>query len=55
MILAVFDHVLAVVKDAVEALVQVRHVITAVEVVVDKDFPVAIEAIVATLEPVKIV
>ena len=54
MALAVFDHVVAVIEHAVEAFVQVRHVITAVEIVVDKNFPVAVEAVMPPLEPVKI-
>src|SRR6185503_10388982 len=55
MITAVFDHVFAVVEDAVETFVQVRHVITAVEIVVDEDFPVAVEAVISSFEPVKLV
>ena len=37
------DHVLAVVEDRGQALVEVRHVVAAVEVVVDEDLPVALE------------
>src|SRR5688500_11708166 len=51
---AVFDHVVAVVEHAIQTFVQVGHVITAIEIVVDKDFPVAVEAVVAALEPGKI-
>ena len=54
MVRAVFDHVVAVVEHAVEAFVQVRHVITAVKIVIDEDFPVAIEMVVTAFEPVQI-
>src|SRR5262245_14102215 len=49
----VLDRVLAVVENAVEALVQMGHVIAAVEVVVDEHLPVAVESVVAPLHPVK--
>src|SRR6185503_18996976 len=52
--LAVLDRVLAVVEHAVETFVQVRHVITTVKIVVDKHFPIAIELIMTTLEPMQI-
>ena len=48
--LAVLDRVAAVVEDAVQALVQVRHVVAAVEVVVDEDLPVAVERVAAALD-----
>ncbi len=41
----VFDGVVRVVEDAVESLVQVRNVIAAIEVVVNVDFPIAIEGV----------
>src|SRR5687767_13819944 len=53
MTLAVLDHVLAVIEHAVETFVQVRNVITAVEVVVDKHFPVAVEVVMTALEPMQ--
>ena len=31
-----------------------RHVVAAVEIIIDEDFPVALERIVAPLEPVKL-
>ena len=37
----ILDGVLLVVENAVQSLVQVGHVVAAVEIVVDKDFPVA--------------
>ena len=43
--LAVFDSVVSVVEDAVEALVQMRHMVAAVEIVVDVDLPVAVERV----------
>jgi hypothetical protein len=45
------DGVLAVVEDAVEPLVQVRHVIAAVEIVVDEHLPVAVQRVAAALHP----
>ena len=51
--LAVFDRVLRVIEHAVEALVQVRNVVPAVEIVVDEDLPVAFELVVPALEPVQ--
>ena len=52
--LAVFNTVIAIVKNAVETLVQVRHVIAAVEIIIDKDFPVAVESVATALDPMKI-
>src|SRR6185369_3495214 len=54
MVRAVFDRVVAVVEYAVETLVQIRYVITAVEIVVDKHFPVTVKMIMTPLEPVQI-
>jgi len=42
---AVFDGVVGVVEDAVEALVQVGDVVAAIEIVVDVDLPVAFERV----------
>ena len=36
----VFDHVLAVVEDAVESFVKMRHMIATVEIVIDEHLPV---------------
>ena len=49
--LAELDRVPAVVENTVEALVQVRHVVSAVQIVVDEDLPVAVERVVPPLEP----
>ena len=51
---AVFNRVLTMVENAVETLVQMRHVIAAVEIVVDKDFPVAVQSVATALDPIKI-
>ena len=53
-VLAVFDHVPAVVEHAVESFVQMRHVIAAVEIVIHKDFPVAVKDVMAAFHPVKV-
>ena len=47
------DRVFAVVEDAVEPLVEMRHVIAAVEIVVDEHLPVAVEGVRAPLHPVQ--
>src|ERR1041384_641298 len=52
-VLAVFDRVVSVIEDTVETFVQMRHVITAVQVVVDENFPVAAERVCPALEPMK--
>ena len=52
-VLAVFDRVVSVIEDTVETFVQMRHVITAVQVVVDENFPVAVERVCPALEPMK--
>ena len=49
--LASFDLVVAVIENAVQAAVNMRHVIAAVEIIVDEDFPVAVDSIVAAFEP----
>jgi len=51
--LEILDGVLCVFDDAAEALVGVGNVITAVEVIVDVDLPVAIQRINAAIEVVK--
>ena len=33
---------------------QVRHVIAAVKIIIDKDFPVAVQAVATALDPVKV-
>src|ERR1044072_3488517 len=52
--LAVLDQVLAVIQHTVESLVQIRHVITTVEIVIDKHFPIAVEVIMTALKPMQI-
>jgi hypothetical protein len=49
-----FDRVTAVVEYAVEALMKIGHVIAAVEVIIDKDLPVAVESVAPPLSPVEI-
>src|SRR5688572_32696731 len=51
---SVFNCVVAVVKHAIQTLMQIRHVITAVEIVIDEDFPVAIESVMTSLQPVQV-
>src|SRR5688500_10642766 len=51
----VFDHVITVIEHTVKAFVQVRHVIAAVKIVVDKNFPVAIKTVMPPLEPMQVV
>ena len=50
--LEVFDGVLGVFDDAAEALVGVGHVVTAIEIIVHVNFPVAIEGVDAAIEVV---
>ena len=52
-VLAVFDGVVAVIEDTVEPFVQMRNVVAAVEVVVDVDFPVAVEGVLLARVEVK--
>src|SRR5216683_3423119 len=40
---AVFNRVVAVVQHAVQTLVQMRHVISTVEIVIYKDLPIAVQ------------
>ena len=42
---AIFDGVVGVVEDAVQTLVEMWDVVAAVEIVVDVDFPVAVEGV----------
>src|SRR5215510_3250309 len=51
---AVLDHVVLVIKHAVETSVQVRHVISTVEIIIDKHFPIAVEAVMTPLEPMQV-
>ena len=51
---AVFNRVAAVIEHAVESLVQMRHVISAVEIIIDKDLPIAVQAVRAALNPMQI-
>src|SRR5437870_5601998 len=44
--LARFDLVIGVIENAVEILVKLRHMVATVEIVVDKNFPVASEGVV---------
>src|SRR5579875_2661694 len=50
----VFDGVIRVVEDTVQALVQMRDVIAAIEIVIHIYFPVAIEIVDAALEKMEI-
>ena len=52
--LTVFNAVIAIFENAVETLVQVRHVVAAVEIIIDKNFPVAVERVATSLDPMKI-
>jgi hypothetical protein len=49
-----FDRVIAVVQHAVQAAVDMRHVIAAIEIIIDEDFPVAVKRVTAALEPVQL-
>ena len=51
--LAQLNRVTAVVKHAVEPFVQVRNVIAAIEIIIDKYFPVTGERIAPPFEPSK--
>ena len=53
--LACFDPVISVTEDAVEIFVKLRHVVATVEIVIDEHFPVAIEGVVPSFKPVKMV
>src|SRR6185503_20037770 len=53
-VFTVLNLVIAVVEHAIQAFVQMRNVVTAVEIVIDKNFPVAIESVMPSLEPVKV-
>ncbi len=49
----VLDGVLLVIEDGIQSFVQMRHVISAVEIVVDKNLPVAMNVVDAAIEVVK--
>ena len=51
---AVLDRVIAVVKHTVEPFVEVRNVITTVEIVIDEDFPVAVELVMTPFHPMEL-
>jgi len=51
--LAIRDRVLAVVEDAIEPFVEMGHVITTIEIVVDKHLPVAVEGVTAAFHPLE--
>ena len=50
--LAELNLVFGIFQNAVESFMEVRYVITAVKIVIDEHFPIAVEEIVAALEPV---
>ena len=51
---AILNRVVAVIEHAIETFVQVRDVVTAVEIIIDKYFPVALDDVRSSLKPVKI-
>src|SRR5687768_6625152 len=51
--LAVFNHVVAVVEHAVESFMKMWYVVAAVQVVINEDFPVTVEGVVAALDPME--
>ena len=53
--LAELDRIPAVLENAVEALVQMRHVVAAIQIVVDEDLPVAVERVLPLLRPDQLV
>src|SRR5205823_1097786 len=46
-----FDLILRIVQQPIESFVQMRYVVSAVEVVVHEDFPIAVEPIMPPFEP----
>ena len=50
----VFDGVLLVIENGIQSLVQMRHVIAAVEIVVDEDLPIAMNVIGSAVEEVQL-
>src|SRR5262245_27416494 len=50
---AQFDLIFGIIQQTIEPVVQMRDVIPAVEIVVDKNFPVAVEHVVTALKPMK--
>src|SRR5262245_38392701 len=53
--IAEFDLVFGIIENAIEALVQMRHVISAVEIIIDKHLPITVERVMAPFEPVKLI
>src|ERR1700744_5386855 len=49
----VLDRVLLVVENRIQTFVQVRHVVAAIEIVIDEDLPVAMDVESASIEIVK--
>src|SRR5215510_3984770 len=52
--LARFDRVLAVIQNAVESMMKERDVVSAIQVIIDKNFPVAFERVMAPLHPAEV-
>ncbi len=50
----VFNRVLLVVKYRTQAFMKMRHVITAVEIVVDENFPIAMDVVASTVEEMQV-
>ena len=50
----IFDGVLLVIEDAAQTFVKMRNVISAVEIIVDVDFPIARDVVGSALEKMKI-
>src|SRR5205823_3792508 len=48
-VLPVFNHVVAIIEDAVESLMKMRHMISTVQIVIDKHLPVTVKGIMAAL------
>src|SRR5262249_534581 len=51
--IAAFDLVVGVIEHIVEATMQMRHVVAAIEIVIDEDFPIAVEHVVSPLVPME--
>ena len=49
-----FDLVSAVIENTVQGAVNVRHVIATIEIIIDKNFPIAFDDIRAAFEPRKL-
>ncbi len=52
--LAVFDHVVAVIEHAVETLVQMRHMVTTIKIIIDENLPVAVEGVMTPFQPLQV-